>query len=239
MSNLRVSLTDSLLAVFEPVILESKEFFMFKALILHAQDWTPILFPHGKIAGIRAINVTEQSSTESEKSYWHLVFAGGVWVQAARLILYFLGLTLLLLATIFSVEFISEKLTRRKRKKHVKHFRRVTVIELRDKDEFLFSAYEDNGFDYVHAMGQLLSDKTKLKEVIDGLPRQSDVSESFYMDVGTTDIRPKVMLQRVSDVRALLQNNVIQRKDDSWEVDAHVVQTILEFERFLVYHSSR
>ena len=238
-SNLRVSLTDSLLCVFEPVILESKEYFMFKALILHTQGWTPILSPQGKIAGIRTFYLTEQSSTESEMSYWHLVFAGGVWVQAARLILYFLGLTLLLLTVIFSVDFVSEKLTRRKRKKHVKRFRRATDIELQDKDEFLFSAYEDNGFDYVHAMGQLLSDKTKLKEVIDGLPRQSGVSESFYMDVGTTDIRPKVMLQRVSDVSALLQNNVIQRKNDSWEVDAHVVQTILEFERFLVYHSRR
>ena len=49
MSNLRVSLTDSLLAVFEPVILESKEYFMFKALILHAQGWTPILSPQGKL----------------------------------------------------------------------------------------------------------------------------------------------------------------------------------------------
>ena len=224
MSNLRVSLTDSLLCVFEPVILESKEYFMFKALILHTQGWTPILSPQGKIAGIRTFYLTEQSSAESEKSYWHLVFAGGVWVQAARLILYFLGLTLLLLTVIFSVDFVSEKLTRRKRKKHVKHFRRVTDIELQDKDEFLFSAYEDNGFDYVQAMGQLLSDKTKLKEVIDELPEQGDESESFYIDVGI----------RVSDVRALLQNNIIKEKDDSWEEDAHVVQTILEFERFLV-----
>ena len=224
MSNLRVSLTDSLLCVFEPVILESKDYFMFKALILHTQGWTPILSPQGKIAGIRTFYLTEQSSAESEKSYWHLVFAGGVWVQAARLILYFLGLTLLLLTVIFSVDFVSEKLTRRKRKKHVKHFRRVTDIELQDKDEFLFSAYEDNGFDYVQAMGQLLSDKTKLKEVIDELPEQGDESESFYIDVGI----------RVSDVRALLQNNIIKEKDDSWEEDAHVVQTILEFERFLV-----
>ena len=223
-SNLRVSLTDSLLCVFEPVILESKDYFMFKALILHAQGWTPILFPQGKIAGIRTFYLTEQSSTESEKSYWHLVFAGGVWVQAARLILYFFGLTLLLLTVIFFVESVSEKLTQRKRKKHVKHFRRVTDIELQDKDEFLFSAYEDNGFDYVQAMGQLLSDKTKLKEVIDELPEQGDESESFYIDVGI----------RVSDVRALLQNNIIKEKDDSWEEDAHVVQTILDFNRFLV-----
>ena len=59
------------------------------------------------------------------------------------------------------------------------------------------------------------------------------------MDVGTTDIRPKVVLQRVSNVRVLLQNNVIKQKDDSWESDAHVVQTILEFERFLVIDRSR
>ena len=241
MSNLRVSLADSLLGVFEPVILESKEYFMFKALILHAQGWTPILSPYGKIAGIRAINVTEQSSTESERSYWYLVFAGGVWVQAARLISYFfgfiglsLGLILLLFAVIFPIVFVSEKFTRKKRTKHVKHFRRVTDIELQDKDEFLFSVYEDKGPDYIHAMGQLLSDKTKLKEAIDELTEQGDESESLYRSVGTADIPPSVMLQRGFVVRALLKNNVIQQKEDSWEEDAHVVQTILEFERFLV-----
>ena len=116
-----------------------------------------------------------------------------------------------------------------------KHFRRVTDIELQDKDEFLFSAYEDNGPRYVHAMGELLSDKTKLKEAIEKLPKQGDESGPLYMGVGvgTTDIPPTVMRERWFGIRALLQNNVIQRKDDSWEEDAHVVQTILEFERFL------
>ena len=116
-SNLRVSFTDSLRGVFEPVILESKEFFTFKALILHAQGTPPTLSPQGKIAGIKTINLTEKSSTESEKSYWHLVFAGGVWVQAARLISYFFGLILLLFAVISPVVFISGKFTRRKRTK--------------------------------------------------------------------------------------------------------------------------
>ena len=233
MSNLRVSLADSLLGVFEPVILESKDYFMFKALILHAQGWTPILSPHGKIAGIRTFYLTEQSSAESEKSYLHLVFEGGVWVQAARLISYSLGLILLLFAVISLVDFISEKLTGRKRKKHVKHFRRVTDIELQNKDGFLFSAYEDNGPDYVHAMGQLLSDKTKLKEAIDELPEQSDESESLQTSVRTVNIPPRIMLQRGFGVRELLKNNVIQRKDDSWEEDAHIVQTILDFDQFL------
>ena len=83
-SNLRVSVADSVRGVFTPIILESKEFFAFKALILHAHSTPPTLSPWGKIAGVRTINLTEQSSTESEKSYWHTVFAGGVWVQAAR-----------------------------------------------------------------------------------------------------------------------------------------------------------
>ena len=232
MSNLRVSLTDSLLGVFEPVILESKDYFMFKALILHAQGWTPILSPLGQIAGIRTISLTEQSSNESEKSYLHLVFVGGVWVQAARLISYSLGLILLLFAVISSVDFFSGKLTRRKRKKHVKHFRKVTDIALQDKDEFLFTEYEDNGPHNVHAMGRLLSDKTKLKEAIDELSEQGDESEQlFNMRVDTTDI--PVMLPREIGVDALLQHNVIQRKDDSWEEDVHLVQTVLEFDRFL------
>ena len=42
------------------------------------------------------------------------------------------------------------------------------------------------------------------------------------------------MREREFGVRALLQNNVILLKDDSWEEDAQVVQTILDFDRFLV-----
>ena len=41
------------------------------------------------------------------------------------------------------------------------------------------------------------------------------------------------MREREFGVRALLQHNVILLKDNSWEEDAHIVQTILEFDRFL------
>ena len=232
-SNLRVSFTDSLRGVFEPVILESKEFFIFKALVLHLQGAPPALSPLGKIAGIKTINLTEQLSAESEKSYWNLVFAGGVWVQAARLISYFLGLILLLFAVISPVVFVSGKLTRRKRAKHIKHFRRVTETELQDKDEFLFTAYEDHGYYYVHAMGQLLSSESKLKKTLDELPEQSDVSEQVYMGMGTTDVPSTIVLKSGPGIHALLQNNVIQRNGDAWEQDSHVVQTILEFDQFL------
>ena len=232
-SNLRVTFTDSLRGVFEPVILESKEFFIFKALVLHLQGAPPTLSPMGKIAGIRTINLTEPLSNDSEKSYWNLVFAGGVWVQSARLISYFFGLVILLFAVISPVVFVSGKLTRRKRVKHVKHFRRVSEIELLDKDEFLFSVYEDFGYHYVYAMGQLLSSKTKLQETFDKLSEQNDVSDQLYMGVGTPDAPPTIMLGQERGIHALLQNNVIQRKGDTWEQDEHVVQTILEFYRFL------
>ena len=232
-SNLQVSLTDNSRGIFEPVILESKEFFIFKALVLHLQGAPPTLSPLGKIAGIKTIGLIEQLSTESEKSYWNLVFSGSVLVQAARLFSYSLGLVLLLFAVISPVVFASGKLTQRKRAKHIKHFRKVAKTELQDKDEFLFTAYRDHGYYYVHALGQLLSSETKLKEALDELPEHIDETEQLYMDVDTNDVRSKVMLGLGSDVHALLQNNVIQRNGDTWEQDTHVVQTILEFDRFL------
>ena len=232
-SNLHVSVTDSVRGVFEPIILESKEFFAFKALILHEQGTPPTLSPQGKIAGIRTIDLTEQSSTKSEKSYWHTVFAGGVWVQAARLVTYFVGLILLAVAVISPVVYFSGRLTRTRRTKHIRHFRKVTDIELQDKDEFLFSAYENNGRYYVKALTELLSDKNELKKAIDELGELGEESKQFHVGVGTTDIPPIVMREQAFGVRALLQNNVIQQTGDSWEEDAHVVHTILEFERFL------
>lgn len=228
-SNLHVSVTDSVRGVFEPIILESKEFFAFKALILHDQGTPPTLSPQGKIAGIRTIDLTEQSSNKSEKSYWHTVFAGGVWVQAARLVTYFFGLILLAVAVISPVVYFSGKLTR------IRHFRKVTDIELQDKDEFLFCAYENNGRYYVQALTELLSDKNELKKAIDELGQLGEESEQFYVGVGATDIHPMVMREQrfPFGVRALLKNNVIRQKGDSLEEDAHVVHTILEFERFL------
>ena len=105
-SNLSVSRTDSLCWIFEPVILDGKASFTLEALILHAQDTPPKLRPQGKIAGITTIKLIENLSNENEKSYWHLVFAGGVWVQAMRLVSYtlgFCGLTILLFAIIFPI----------------------------------------------------------------------------------------------------------------------------------------
>ena len=232
-SNLHVSVTDSVRGVFEPIILESKEFFAFKALILHDQGTPPTLSPQGKIAGIRTINLTEQSSTKSEKSFWHTVFAGGVWVQAARLVTYFCGLILLSVAVISPVVYFSGKFTRRRRRKHIRHFRKVTDIELQDKDEFLFSAYENNGRYYLQGLTELLSDKNELKEAIDELGELGEESKQFHVGVGATDIPPMDMREQAFGVRALLQNNVIHQTGDSWEEDAHVVHTILEFERFL------
>lgn len=234
-SNLHVSVADSVRGVFEPIILESKEFFAFKALILHEQGTPPTLSPQGKIAGIRTIDLAEQSGSKSETSYWHTVFAGGVGVQAARMVIYFFGLILLVVAVISPVVYFSGILTRTRRRKHIRHFRKVTEIELQDKDEFLFSAYENIGRYYVQALTELLSDKNELKEAIDELGELGDESEQFHMDVGATDIPPMVMRKQAFPfgVRALLKNNVIQQKGDSLEEDAHVVHTILEFERFL------
>lgn len=233
LSNMCVLFTDSLHSVFEPVIIESMEFFTFKALILHSQGEPPVLSPQGKIAGIRTISLSEQSSAENDMSYWHRVFSGGVWVQATRLISYFFGLILLLFAIISPIVYVSGKFTRRKRAKHIKHFKRVTDIELEDKDEFIFSEYMDNGHHYVKAMSRILSNKTKLKDVMDELPEKGVVSENHHEGVNISDIPLHYPISPELVVYVLLQKNVIQRNGDSWEEDAHVVETIIEFNKFL------
>ena len=233
MSNMRVLFTDDLQSVFAPVIIESKEFFTFKALILHSQGEPPVLSPQGKIAGIRTISLSEQISAENDQSYWHLVFSGGVLVQASRLISYFFGLILLLFAIISPIVYVSGKFTRRKRAKHIKHFRRVTGIELQDKDEFIFSEYMDNGHRHVKAMSSLLTNKTKLKEVLDELPDKGVESKNRNSGVSVPDIPLHFPLSPEIVVHALMRKNVIQRKGDSWEEDSHTVETIIEFDRFL------
>jgi hypothetical protein len=43
-------------AVFNPVIIESQEWFILKSLVLHSDADTPVLEPFGKIAGVRDIS---------------------------------------------------------------------------------------------------------------------------------------------------------------------------------------
>ena len=247
-SKLKVSVRDSSEATFAPVILESGEFFIFKALILHSNDSMPEIVPFGKIAGIKEISIYELSPSEEQKSFWERTFAGDIWIQAARLIPYTVGLFLVLIGIIFPVVSISDWLTKRKRRANVTRFKSIAKEKLEDKDRFLFDRYEASGAAYIHKLAAFIEDdesfrhamETYTEEYIDESFRHAtetyteeyiDESEQLFTPpaepIQTFPFSPGTIVNR------LKKEGVVTKNDQVWELDPKTACTIKEFSYFL------
>ena len=118
--------------------MESNQWFTVKSLILHSEWSRQTLQALGKIAGIRDIRVVDSTEAVADVGFLETTFAGGLWVQAARLVAYFFGFILLLAAVIAPTAAISSFLAKRRRRKHVVQFKSLTKRTLTDRDEYIF-----------------------------------------------------------------------------------------------------
>src|SRR3972149_4078090 len=115
---LRIDLPTPDTALFTPVIIESGEWFTVKSLILHAEGSLPALQPVGKIAGVRGIRVVDSTQAAANPGFLVTAFSGGPWVQATRLLAYFFGFILLIVAVVAPTAAISSVFAKRRRREH-------------------------------------------------------------------------------------------------------------------------
>ena len=247
-SKLEVSVRDSSEATFSPVILESGEFFIFKALILHSNDSIPTIVPSGKIAGIKKVSIHELLPSEDQKSSWEHTFAGGIWIQAVRFISYTFGFLLVLVGIIASSVSISSLLTKRKRRANVTRFKKVAKEKLEDKDRFLFDRYEASGAAYIHKLAAFIEDEDSFRHAMETYTEEY-IDESFrhatelyteeYIDEREQLFTPPAepiqtfpFSTRIL-VNLLKKEGVVTKNDQVWELDPKTARTIKEFSYFL------
>ncbi len=211
-------------AEFAPVILEAGEWFTVKSLILHSEGSRPTLEPIGKIAGVREIRRVDSTEAAAKPGFWSQAFSGGTWVQAVRLPTYFLGLILVMLSVGAPIAIVSGALDKRRRRRHVSQFKSMTKLQLTDSDEFIFERYTEFGRHYLERLqGAELNYAHYIQE--QDQPGLDDMERAVLMSPVGPNLYPGLH-------RDMEKSGFIVKVAQTWQVDAHLKQTLEEFIRF-------
>lgn len=233
---LRITVLSPATAVFAPVILESGESFTVKCLILHPEAARPEVRPIGKVAGVKSVVIVDSSVEEAQMSFVEQVFSGGVWVQILRLVAYFFGLIITIVICVVPVVFISTSLSKRARRKRVREFKESTKLDLSEQDEYIFGRYVEKDIRYLRMLSHFVADPQKLHERV---VAHEERAETGVQDVVSLDSEVVVVegeLHRLSyrgPVQDMKRSGFIIKRDDKWEAQAHMKNTLQEFLRFL------
>jgi len=137
------------------VILDRKDFFDLKFLVVHHNDSVPELSVVGKISGQKCISISESIENVDDMPFWKNVFSGTVGVQLTRL-------SLSLVIWIFIIGFVvlissagSAAVIKFKRKKAVKQFK--LKFNIKKSEECILQAYEKYGYEKIYYYREILN----------------------------------------------------------------------------------
>lgn len=157
---------------FSNVILEKGEFFTYKILVLHANDSIPEIQAVGKVAGQRDILVVSILDNKEDLSFWDRAFGGNIWAQLLRAISYFLGVAILLILLIGTSSYIDDAKKKKRKKKHIYSFKESPGYRYTKLDDVIYYRYENEGFDYLDDMQELLGDEAELNDIYTSLQNE-------------------------------------------------------------------
>ena len=155
--NVKIFLTSPGTISFSKVIIEPKEFFTVKLLALYRADTTPKIMATGKIAGIRSIRVVNITESRGNRSFFAEVFSGTILVEVVRLFLFPLIAIVLLTAIITSAVGITGLITRIKRKRTIRKFRKRQGKASTELANAVFRRFLKNGQWELEPMSEILS----------------------------------------------------------------------------------
>jgi hypothetical protein len=146
--NLHPMLRDERTVTFSPVIINAGDSFQVRALLLIPEGATLTMTPIGKIAGVKAMSVSNGYAEAADSGYFHQVFSGAFRVQAGRLVFYFFACIAFIAVLVAGIGIpasaISEKLAKRRRGERVRKYRETVSRRLSLKEEYLAAQYIQN-----------------------------------------------------------------------------------------------
>jgi hypothetical protein len=155
------------------VDLEQDEGYTFKLLVLHPST-LPITFTSdGKITNVKRILIRE-SSQEEAIPYWKKAFQGDVLIQLGRLPVYFFGSIFVI---IIPVSFVLGVISKYKRKKIVKEYRKFRHENIAISFDAMLDSYVQDDLPHLKEIKDLLSDKLKRRSYLDILKEKIDKRE--------------------------------------------------------------
>jgi hypothetical protein len=163
-SHLRINM-DSLGSVtFSKVILESKEYFVLKLLVLHPPGNSPEIRPIGKVAGIKLIRVLNALEVKEDKPFFKQVFYGDFFIQVVRALSYTIVVITLVVIIAFAGDKISDMRAKRHRQRLIREFKATKDYVYNKMDDAIFDRFEEEGGELLKRMSELTKDDRALSE---------------------------------------------------------------------------
>lgn len=129
------------------------------------------IYPIGKVAGVKSIQVNKLYQERNEESFVRRTFGGWALIQVARVVSYgiaFIGSLIVLFGLLATV---SNWRSKRKRIRLVSEFKGFPPIDLKAEDDFIFQSYIDHDEYYLLSIERTLSRGANLEKNVKELAR--------------------------------------------------------------------
>ncbi len=153
---------------FPKVIFERGDYFAIEVLLLHPKNESPSISSVGKIAGITEITVLTRPLAKVETSLFTELFQGSALIQVLRVMIYFAGPLLVIVALIFAMAAIgsfSGKLRARRRRNRILQTRTMRQEGQDDIRNILVTLYESDGTAGLKGLQELI----QTPGIVDGI----------------------------------------------------------------------
>ena len=186
--------------LFSNVILEPKEFFKIKLLVLHELSKNPTITPFGKIAGVNKIDIFSDYSSSSKESFISKTFGGNIYTTLARLFAYGFVFIFILVDIIIMGEKLSDAKEKRRKNKLVEIFKEYKSDKISEKDSYFFDYYLINSPGIIKRMHNLLSNQEKLNEYAKEKPTVRDEKRLNYYSVDDDSLFAELLSEGFIDI---------------------------------------
>ena len=215
------------------VILEPKENYDIKLLLLHPSSVTPIVRPYGKVAGVRNLSINRAELSTQVSRFSEIAFSGSLPVQFARAVVYFVLSALVILVAIGFVVTISEKRSAIQRKQMVTKYRLASDNTLAKHDPIL-EEYLENREDRLLALASLLEEDRPYF-----LRLAEDYNKKRGEEETETEVKEGGMYYPIWIVTLSITLGLLKESQGNWTIQEDRAARVVDFVSYLRATGSR
>jgi hypothetical protein len=231
---------------FNSLILDGQDYFTLKLLALHKQSEIPKILPFGKIAGVKTIGIIETYKNSEEKDLWDRVKEGSIGVHLLRFLGYILSFIVVGLIIAIPSALISETLTERKRKRHVRKYKTKKKLTDSLERDLIYEMYINHGLDFLVSTERLFIDEKLLKISLRSYLRkvdrmkhkeivieQREIIEDGHLHIPSDSRRRAYINERQWILSKLHEDKIIQLDNNELTINNQFVNDLKEFVSYL------
>jgi hypothetical protein len=239
-TNAKLTITDPKVGEFAEVIIEPREWFTVKCLVLNPEDTALSVIPQGKVAGAKSVILIDQLPSEAEDSFLTKVVAGSVWVQVVRVPVYLLGFVLAVVLVFAPIAVVSNRMDVRYRRKIISQFKTYSGSKYDALNGPVYEFYMKYGLPPLVRLRQIVVDdgrfSSSLKSYTNSLNRGKSTHADEDVFVGFAMGAPPHVVERFRHpgvlFRSLVDLGIVIKEKDGFGKDKEKVVAMCEFIEF-------